>query len=293
MQPTPKQKKGKRFMQWILGTIAVVAVGAIIWFSIPYSPTRSEFKQMTTDQIARSSVNKANDVFTEEDIAHLPEPVKRYFCYTGYIGKPRMINMKAYYNDVDFVLSGKKIKIKYTQYNFADEPVRIAYIDTRMFGIPFEGLDAYYKGEGFMKGVLAKGITLFDQGGPSMDKSSLVTCLAEALLIPNLALQDFVSWQEIDDTHARATMEYYGISVSGVFEFGENGEMIRFTTDDREYADPSGKTQMVRWSAVMGDYRESGGIKHPTSLKGVWHFETGDLVYFDGRDIVVEYDVGE
>lgn len=77
----------------------------------------------------------------------------------------------------------------------------------------------------------------------------------------------------------------------GLFTFDDNGAMASFTTNDREYADTNGNTQQVRWSAVCADYKDVNGIKCPTTLKAVWHFETGDLVYFDGRDIDIKYDV--
>ena len=118
------------------------------------------------------------------------------------------------------------MKINYVQYNFVTEPNRIAYIDSSMYGIPFEGLDLYVDGAGSMKGVIAKLFTLFHQTGKTMDQSSQVTFLAESLLIPSAALQDYIFWEPIDDSQAKATMTYYGMAVSGVFKFNVQGEML-------------------------------------------------------------------
>ncbi|CAH2717608.1 hypothetical protein BACCIP111895_04824 [Neobacillus rhizosphaerae] len=284
-------KRGKKIMVWLLGVIVLIVLCVMLWFNLSYSPTKSEFKEITSNQI--SEMQPQNGLFTIEDISKLPSPVQKHFQYCGYIGTPKMSNMKAYYNDVDFVLypDKPKLKIKYIQYNFVDEPARIAFIDTSMYGVPFEGMDTYQNGIGSMKGVIAKAFTLFNQKGEGMDKSSLVTILSESLLMPNLALQDYVSWEEIDETHARATITYYGISASGIFTFDDNGAMIMFTTDDRENTDTNGNIQKVKWSAICGGYKELNGIKYPTSLQAVWHYETGDLVYFDGRNIVIKYDV--
>lgn len=286
-------KRGKKIMLWILVVLALLISGILIWFNLPYSPIKAEFTKLTNYQITK--MQPQNGVFTTEDIAELPSPVQKHFQYCGYIGTPKMSNMKAYYNDVDFVLSQDKpkLKIKYVQYNAVDEPERIALIDTSMYGIPFEGIDAYQNGTGSMKGVFAKAFTLFDQKGEAMDKASLVTCLAESLLIPNLALQDYISWEAIDENHAKAVITYYGISASGIFTFDDNGAMTSFTTDDRENTDTNGNTQKIKWTAVFEDYKEVNGIKYPATMKAVWHFETGDLVYFDGRDIVVKYNVLE
>ena len=202
-----------------------------------------------------------------------------------------MSSMKASFTDVDFILDKtRRVKIDYTQYNFVHEPNRIAYIDSSMYGIPFEGLDAYIDGHGSMKGILAKSITLFDQTGPTMDKASLVTCLSECLLVPNAALQDYITWEAVDDLHARATISYYGISASGMFTFNENGEAVSFTTDDREAVTSDGRSEKVRWSAILQEYKESGGIRKPTVLQAIWHYDGGDLTYFNSRDAVIEHD---
>lgn len=284
-------KRGKKIMLWISGIICLLVISIVIMFNIRYSPTKSEFEKSAESQIA--NMKPVQGVFTESDISNLPSPLQKYFRYCGYIGKPKMANMRAYYNDVDFVLSPDKpkLKIKYTQYNFVDRPDRVALIDTSMYGIPFEGIDAYQNGAGSMKGVIAKLFTLFDQKGEALDKSGLVTCLAESLLVPNVALQDFVKWEPIDETHAKATMTYYGMSVSGIFTFDDNGLMKDFTTDDRENVDTNGKAQNVKWSAVCEDYKNVNGIKYPATLKAVWHYKTGDLVYFDGRNISIQYNV--
>jgi hypothetical protein len=283
-------KRGKKIMGWIIAVVALIAF-ILIWFYIPYSPSQAEFAKLANYQLGKTEA--LGGIITPEDVAALPLPVQKHFQYCGYIGKPKMANMNIHFNDVDFVLSPDKpkLKIKYTQYNSVEEPERIAYIDTSLYGIPFEGIDAYQNGAGSMKGVIAKTFTLFDQKGAALDQASLVTCLAESLFLPAMALQDYISWEEIDETHAGAVINYYGTTASGIFTFDDKGAMISFTTNDREYTDTQGNSQKVKWSAVCGDYDEVDGIKFPANLKAVWHFDTGDLVYFDGRDIIVKYDV--
>lgn len=283
-------KRGKKIMGWIIAGVASIFI-ILIWFYIPYSPSQAEFTKLANYQIGKTEA--PGGIITSEDIAALPLAVQKHFQYCGYIGKTKMVNMNIHFNDVDFVLSPDKpkLKIKYTQYNSVEKPERIAYIDTSLYGIPFEGIDAYQNGKGSMKGVIAKTVTLFAQKGEALDQASLVTCLAESLFLPTMALQDYISWEEIDETHAGAVINYYGTSASGIFTFDDKGAMISFTTNDREYTDTQGNSQKVKWSAVCGDYKEVDGIKFPSNLKAVWHFAAGDLVYFDGRDIIVKYDV--
>lgn len=273
-----------------IGVVLFIAAVIAVFFNIPYSKTKTEFSQLINGLI-----NKTRDesgVFTEEDIAYLPPPVQKYFRYCGYIGTRKMSYMKAIYKDVNFLFEKDKpiIRIDYTQYNFVKDPARFAYIDSSIYGIPFEGLDSYTDGNGSMKGVLAKLFTLFNQTGETMDRASLVTYLSECLIIPNAALQDFIVWEEIDEFHSKATISYNGISADGNFTFNEKGEMLSFTTDDREATSIDGTCEKVKWSAVYSEYQETNGIKRPTVLQAVWHYDDGDLVYFDSKDVVIEFD---
>jgi hypothetical protein len=278
-------------MYWATGIIASLILGIIVWFSIPYSPLKAEFLNRKSNQNA--GANPSGQVFTAEDIAALPAPLQKYFENCGFIGQPKMSNIKITHNDVDFILNSKALKIKCVQYNSGERPERIALIDTSLYGIPFEGLDAYQNGIGSMKGMIAKSVVLFNQTGEAMNQSSLVNCLAESLMVPSLALQDFFAWEAVDESHVKGTLSFYGLSVSGIFSFDENGYLTTFTTDDRLYVDTDGNEKSVKWSAVCGDYREVDGIMQPKTLKAIWHLPEGDLVYFDGHDTVIEYNVTE
>ncbi len=283
------RKRGIRKM--IIAIIVIVCfLGSIlIFFSIPYSKTKAEF--ISARNILLKDTANGSGIFKEEDIADLPSPVQEYFHHCGYINTPKMNSMKAVYKNVKFIFGkGKPATIiDYIQYNVANEPARIAYIDSSMRGIPFEGLDSFISGSGSMKGVLAKLFTLFNQTGETMDKASLVTFLSECLIIPNVALQDYIAWENVDDLHARATITYYGKNASGIFSFKENGELLSFSTDDREAVSTDGKSEKIRWSVVFSDYREKDGIRQPSGFQAVWHYDDGDLVYFDGKDVMVEY----
>ncbi|MDD4494690.1 MAG: hypothetical protein PHV32_10170 [Eubacteriales bacterium] len=242
------------------------------------------------DRVLKDTANEF-ELFAEEDVSHLPPPVKKYFYYCGYIGTPKMNAMKAVFKDVKFRFGKRKptIIIDYIQYNLSYEPVRIAYIGSSMLGIPFEGLDSYTDGKGSMKGVFAKLFTVFSLTGEELDRASLATFLSECLIIPHAALQDYVTWEEIDDLHAKATISYYGINACGIFTFSENDLMISFTTDDREVVAADGTSKKVKWSAVLSEYKETDGVKKPTSFQAIWNYDDGDLLYFDAKDVLIEY----
>jgi hypothetical protein len=176
----------------------------------------------------------------------------------------------------------------YTHYNFSNDPARIALIDSSLFRIPFQGIDSYRNGKGSMKGVFAKLIPVFHEQGLSMDRSTLATFLSECLLFPSIALEDYVRWGAIDDLHARASMTYAGMSASGIFTFNESGEMLSFTTLDKEATMADGTVGTVKWTAACDGYRDIDGIMQPTHLQAIWNHDDGDFVYFDSDNISIE-----
>lgn len=270
----------------IISIIVILIISIVIFFNIPYSKTRSEFDSI----LHINSKNKSNssELFAFEDVKDLPEPVAKHFLYCGLIGTPKMSYMKATFENVNLVSVNKILKVNYTQFNLVEKPERFAYIESSLFGIPFEGFDSYQGGVGSMKGIIAKLFPLFDQKGPKMNKACLVTILAESLFIPNIALQDYITWEAIDETHAKATISYYHISASGVFTFNVDGAMIAFRTKDRIATDMDGSEREAEWSAIIEDYQTVNGVKLPKTLKAVWHFPEGDQVYFNGNGSVAK-----
>lgn len=286
------KKERKRKMFIVIGILLVIIGMILIWFHIPYSPVKRDFKNDIDVLMSENQLQTSNEVFTEEDFNNLPVAVQKYIQGCGYIGTPKMSYLKMEYHDVDFLQgkSGPALKIDYTQYNFINEPCRMAFIDSSMFGIPFEGYDYYQNGTGGMKGMIAKAITLFNQTGADMDKACLATFLAESLFAPTILLQDYITFEEVSDFEVRATITYGGQRASGIFTFNERYEMISFTTNDRAVTETDGSMEYVPWSAICSDYQISGNcIKFPTKLQAVWNYPDGDFVYFDGVISEVSY----
>ena len=281
--------KGRRNSMIVLGVVVGIVLLVLVFFALPYSKTHKEFSKATDVLISDAGVS--DELFTLDDIASLPLPVQKFFIHCQFIGKPKMTYMKATFKDVDFSLGREKstIKIDYVQYNGVTKPQRLAYIDSSLYGIPFEGFDSYLGGTGAMLGRIAKVIALFDQRGVDMDRACLATFLAEALFVPSAALQPYIQWEAMDDTHASATIEAYGITCSGIFSFSEEGEMLSFVTDDRMATGMDGKKEQVQWTAILADYTMQGNLLLPSTLQAVWNYPEGDLLCFDGKDVAIEY----
>lgn len=279
-------------MYIVIGVLLVLIGTILIWFHIPYSPIKRDFQNDIDALMSENQLQTSNKVFTEEDFNNLPAAIQKYLQSCGYIGTPKMSYLKMKYHDVDFsqVKDRPALTIDYTQYNFVGEPCRMAFVDSSMFGIPFEGYDYYQNGTGGMKGVIAKAVKLFDQTGADMNKACLATFLAESLFAPTILLQDYITFEEISEFEVRATISYKEQTASGIFTFNEQYELISFTTNDRAITETDGSMKYVPWSAICKDYQlATNGVKYPTKFQAVWNYPDGDFVYFDGSISEISY----
>jgi hypothetical protein len=233
------------------------------------------------------SITKADyGVITESDIDHLPEPVKRYIRAGGFISQPKVDVVEIIWSDCQIKLGPDRncMKLKTHQYNFVSSGSRLAYMRACIAGvIPFEGRDKFSGGQGSMLGVLGKTVKLFDNSTREVGLGGAVVYLAESLLEPSIALQEYITWEPVDKKTAKATFKAGDIEVSGLFFFNDEGEFIRFESHDRPYEVSPGIYEVKPYSIKLGDYHESGGIKVAGQVFATWHLEDGDFTYWDGK----------
>jgi len=277
-----KKASRKRKIIWILGSVVVLIAATITFFQIPYSPVRHEFQRDLQRHTERSYMQTG--VFTEHDIARLPEPFQNHFRVAGIIGQPIMSRVSIHVPSAAIFQSpdSSPMVLDYTFYLFGYRPVRLAYMNTSMFGIPFEAYDSFQGGVGFMKGIIGKVFTLFNVTGVEMDRGQLLTYLGEVLLIPSAIFNEHITWEEIDTNRARATITYGELSGSGIFTFGDDGFMQSFRTDERARIGTDSSIDFPEWSAVIkGWIRSESGMYIPSHFMAVWHEQDGDFVYFE------------
>ena len=280
----------KNKMVWILSSVAILITAVIIFFMIPYSITEDGFQKDVQRHSEQSIIQLG--VFTEQDIEVLPVPVQNHFRVAGYIDIPKMESMTACVQSASLRESNGKspMNIRYTVYSFAHTPIRLAYIKSSILGIPFEVYDSTQNGIGFMKGVVAKLFTIFNETGPEMDKSQLLTYLSECFLVPSSIISEYITWEPIDVNHVKAAIAYKGVSGSGIFTFYDNGLVQSFFTSERARIETNGKIDYPGWSIVYEDYYENNGVCIPKTVKTIWHEDDGDLVYFYTNNFNITFD---
>lgn len=265
----------------MLGLICILAI-VIIYLIIPYSPVKKEYDNIVSELSQNNKLPKT--IITEDDLKELPEALQKYFINNGYVGIESASIIKFNFTDVKFSMGINKpnVSMDYTIYDFAKSPTRVAYIDTRMFGIPFQGIDISKDGKSSMKGVIAKHITLFNTKFDIIDS----TYLSECMMHPSLALQDNIKYKQIDDYRVEAIIRKNGRETTGTFYFNEKYEMTHFIDENRLSSDTN---TYEKWSAVVGNYKVIDGINRPTKFQAIWNYREGDLIYFDSDNMKISY----
>ncbi len=278
------KRRVKKKMGLILGIILLLVSILVIYFNVPYSRLKTNFKDYLVASEENINENKKATKYTLED---LPQSMQNFYSYTKLVNKVSSNHVSFNFKDADFVNieMNKTLKIDYSEHIFGDVPARFAFIDSSLYGIPFQGLDSFINGEGGMKGVVAKNITLFNQRGEEMNKAALVTWLAEIIFMPSQLLSGDVDIKEIDKNTVGVSITYDNIKASGIYKFLDSGELVEFTTDDRALTYNDGRLEHRKWSALYEDYKNNGDLLLPNRLKSKWHFDNEDIIYFDGTDI--------
>lgn len=117
-------------------------------------------------------------------------------------------------------------------------------------------------------------ITIVDEQGNKMDEGSIQRYLGEMVWFPSLALSPYITWQEINETSATATMDYKGTKGSGTFYFNTEGNIIKFSALRYKGNEPDAKR--YNWVLLVEEYKTFEGIKVPSKMTATWELEKAD-----------------
>jgi hypothetical protein len=130
-------------------------------------------------------------------------------------------------------------------------------------------------------------IKIADARGDEINQGTLLRFLNEMMWFPTAYLSEYIQWEAIDSTSARATMSYGGVTASAIIYFNEKGEMTDFVA--RRYMSVDGGYSLETWSTPIKEYREINGIRFPVKGEGVWKLSSGDFTYIKLEIIDIEY----
>lgn len=240
----------------------------------------SRFNEKTQAEIAAF----INDIKTEEetiinkeDISHLPKIVQKWMMNSNVTGKE--ISNCIYLTQKGSLRTSSKGKwMPFTAYQYfnCNDPSFIWVSQLSKYGqIILQGRDGLIKGQGQMHISLFSLIPVVNkETDEKIDAASMQRFLAELCWFPSAATRDYIFWENIDDTTARATLILDNKSVSGVYTFTKEGMPLSFET--KRYFSDGKDSRKEKWLVEMNEYKEFNGIEIPNRCNVTWQLESGD-----------------
>jgi hypothetical protein len=240
-----------------------------------------------------SQTISGKEILTENDIAHLPAPVRNYVINSGAVGRSKPQNVRIAFDAVMYRKPGTKPLIATSeQYNFYGDYTRLFLMKARKYFIPFHALHIYCNQEATFKVRLMNLFSIVDVKGEDLTTAETVTLLNDmCIFVPGNLYDKRLSWKEIDSHSCGVTIKNGKYMVSATLYFNEKGELINFVSDDRSALKDDGNLRKARWSTPVSDYKEIDGRRIPTYGETIWNYPEGDFTYGTFRLKDIAYNV--
>lgn len=275
-----KDAKAATLPNLIITGVAIISLGSYNF---------NKHIQADTSRLLSRSKMLPEKVVSEKDLEGLPNPVQKWLRHSGVIGKPFISNARIIQKLEMKMKPGQEkwLKAKALQYSTVDVPAFIWSVDARMNSlIGFKGRDKFEDGKGEMLIKLESLVNVVNEKGEKLDEGSLQRYLGEMVWLPTLALSPYVSWKEVNDNTAIATLNYMGTKGSGTFYFNNDGEFIRFST--WRFKDNEANAKRYEWVLKVQEHKSFEGIRVPSTMTATWKLEKEDWTWLklDITDII-------
>jgi len=241
---------------------------------------QAEFANKVKNEFIRQPVG-SEDILTEDDIAHLPLPARKYIDYSGAIGKSKPQNVRITF-DAKMVSKPGASPMNATseQYNYYGSYTRLFLMKASKMFIPFNAFHAYIEQKATFVVRVANLFNAVDIKGEDLTTAETVTLLNDmCIFVPGSLYDKRLLWKEIDSLSCQVTLENGKFKVSAILYFNEKGELVNFVSDDRFALQDDGTMKRARWSTPVSDYKELEGRRIPTYGETIWNYPTGDFTY--------------
>ncbi|MGM9510542.1 DUF6544 family protein [Larkinella sp. GY13] len=220
-------------------------------------------------------------VITAESLTPLPPVVQKWLKRAGVVGKKRIqtVHLKQI-GRMRTKPGGSWMPVEAEQVFTVSQPgfIWLARIEAAPLFF-LVGRDQYRHGRGNMRIKALALVPVADAKGAEIDQGTMLRYLAETVWFPTAALSDYIQWEGLSDTSARATMHQGGVTASGVFTFNLAGDAIQF--EARRFGEFDGAYRLETWSIALRDHQErAGGIRIPVQSDVTWKLKTGDFTWY-------------
>lgn len=268
-------------MSNLFRSILIVFITLVLILILTVQIARALFNRQADQQaqeILNLSAIEKEDIIRPDDLKGLPVCVQKWMNHSGMVGQPRIHTVRLTQTGRLRMEPDKPwVPVNAVQYINVDEPAFIwkARVNMAPF-ISLQGKDKYFDGHGSMQIKLLSLIPVVQtERSKKMDQSTMVRFLAEMMWYPSAALNEYISWEEIDENSARATMSWKGVKASMVYHFSPDGDMISNLA--KRYQEVNGEFVLRDWGGVSRSFQSFHGIVIANKSDVIWKYENGDF----------------
>lgn len=261
------------------GTIPNIIILAVSMISFGYYNFQKIIQQETV-QLLSKNFNKESRTLNENDLTNLPVPVQKWLKNSGIIGKhPISYGKVTQIAEMQMKPAQDNwLTATAIQYTTIDNPAFIWSVDVKMNSLlNFQGRDKFEEGKGEMLIKMNSLFNIVNERGEKLDEGTLQRYLGEMVWFPSLALMSYITWEQIDENTAKATMTYKGTSGSGTFYFNSNGDVTKFSA--LRYKGNEADAKRYDWEMNILGYKTFEGIKVPAKMTSTWKLDDKDWTW--------------
>jgi hypothetical protein len=255
--------------------LLIAIIGMSVWlFQLQ---TNQEIKFLLTE-----AKRAERTIITKEMVQPLPTPVQKWLTNIGLIGKETIRTVHFKQNGFMKLKPEQKewTEAASEQYVSTDNPAFIWHVRMKLF--PFLnvfGRDQYKDGESQMLIKMAGLIPVVNEkNNEKINQSTLQRYLMELPWYPSAALSPYISWEHINESSAKATMSYKGISGSATYFFKPNGELERISA--YRYKESDSTSEPIECIGEVIESTRIDGINIPTKLEISWMLDSGKFTWY-------------
>jgi len=229
-------------------------------------------------------------LITENSITKLPEPIQKYLKSSQIIGKSMI-------KTANIVQEG----LLRTQPEQAWAPIKTiesytinppAFLwkgqTTVLPLIKITARDTFTKGKGQMQVKLLSLVKVANASGKEVDQIALLRFLSAMIWFPTALLEDYVSYEPIDNSSVKISLNSFDRKIDGIYKFDDEGKIT--SLEALRYRSTGQGFEQTKWSISYSTYKEMNNIMVPTESESIWHFDIDNFLYMRTRVKLIQYD---
>jgi Family of unknown function (DUF6544) len=214
---------------------------------------------------ARASPGRAG-VVTEEMLADLPDPVRRYLRYAGVVGRPFPGTIRLRQKGRMRPGPGQPWMPLDAEEHYSVQPPGFVWAGVLRAGplAVARARDMYAEGTGRMLVKVASLWPVVDASGAQVDRNGMTRYLSEMIWFPAAFLADNICFQAVDDSSAQVTLTDHDRTATGTLFIDQQGRLTGFVAQRyRTAASSSPET----WSTPITGYGGTKGSGCPLAAR--------------------------